>query len=239
MNFNIPPAEKDELKIFISYSNNDYEKASRVHSMFKDVGIECFLARDDIKAGNSWNPEILNKLMNSNFFVLILSENFISSSWCNQEASIAFLQYKLNDCPLIPISLDDTAPYGIFYDVHGIKYEDFDSIKKFIEVTGAKHPSFDEALVRCAENESKEIEDIIDELRNSNKFKTSNELFHKLKSKNVTADQIDEIVEVALLNNQVLKSYEASRFLTKHFHIFEGQLNEKNVEKCKKEWDLA
>lgn len=238
MSLEIPEVESDKLKIFISYSSRDYKKASIIHTMFKDVDIDCFLAQNDIKAGNSWNPEIFKKLMESNFFILMLSENFVNSSWCNQEASIAFLQHKLNDAPLIPIRLDDTTPYGIFYDVHGIRYDDFDSIKEFIDLVGVKHASFDAALERHEELESKEIEKIIDDLRQSNNFKTSNELFKRLNNKNVTPKQIDEITEIALLNNQVLESFEGSKFLPKYFHKFEGQLNEKNVEKYKKHWGI-
>ena len=76
----------------------------------------------------------------------MLSHNFYKSPWCNQEASIAFLQHDLNNAFLIPIYLDDLRPYGIFYDVQGINYDDFDSLEKFVELINVPDVYFKDAF---------------------------------------------------------------------------------------------
>ena len=117
--------------------------------MFKCGEIDCFLAQDDLKGGNTWEPIIFQRLIDSNFFILILSNDFLNSHWCNQEASIAFLKYKLTDAVLIPIKIDNTEPYGIFQGVQGVNYNDFDSLEKFVKIIDTRSFSFENAIEKA------------------------------------------------------------------------------------------
>lgn len=234
----LPKVDSKELKVFISYSSYDYENAEKVYDMFNNVEIECFLAQIDLKGGVNWNPIILQKLKSSNLFILMLSHNFYESPWCNQEASIAFLQYDLNNAFLIPIYLDDLRPYGIFYDVQGINYDDFDSLEKFVELINVPNAYFKNALKINKIKQPEDVANLIDKLRKSNSYFESNEIFKRLESNELTVSQANEILEITLMNDQVLNCEESRKYLSKYFSRFKGELESKNVERFKKHWNL-
>lgn len=234
----LPNADSKELKVFISYSSNDYENAEKVYDMFNNVEIECFLAQIDLKGGVNWNPIILQKLKSSNLFILMLSYNFYKSPWCNQEASIAFLQHDLNNAFLIPIYLDDLRPYGIFYDVQGINYDDFDSLEKFVELINVPDVYFKDAFRVNKVKQLDEVANLIDKLRKSNSYSESNVIFKKLESKEVTVSQANKILEITLINDQVLNCEESREYLLKYLRKFKGELEIDNVEKFKQHWKL-
>ena len=234
----LPTNSSDELKVFISYSSSDYDKAEMVYKMFDEAEIDCFLAKLDLKGGIKWNPIILQNLLNSNVFILILSSNFQDSAWCNQEASIAFLQQEINDAILIPISIDDTYSYGIFYDVQAINYSEFHSLEEFVNLIDNESISFENAIKKVNAKKFKEVNDIVNELRGSTNFYQSNDIFTRLSSKKISSYQVDEVIEIALNNDQVLYSFKCSSFLSKNIHKFEGKLNNENIEKLKEYMDL-
>lgn len=236
--FDIPKLSSDKLKIFISYSSKDFEKSKEIYEMFNEAGIDCFLAQQDLKGGVNWNPIILQKLKSCNIFILMLSKNFLNSAWCNQEASIAFLQYELNDATLIPIYLDETRPYGIFYDIQGISYDDFNSLEEFADLIDEDSVSFEDALKKINDKKYDETDEIINELRGSTNFRESNEIFSRLKSKNLSSKQVEDIIGIALVNDQVLYSFNAHPFLSKHIHKFEEKLDSEKVKVIKECLDI-
>lgn len=231
----LPEQDFNELKAFISHSRKDYESALKVYEMLNDAEIECFLAQKDLKIGDDWISTILQKLKSSNMFILILSENFRKSEWCNHEASIAFSEYKSNDALLVPICLDNTMPYGIFQGIKGINFSDFNSLDEFVELINVPNTYFENSLkkVKC-----EDVNNLIDELSYSASYSTSNEIFKKLSTKKVTVEQVNEILEIAIVNEQVLNSFDGEIFLTKHIRRFEGKLDEKNVKSFKNHWHL-
>lgn len=228
----------DDLKVFISYSSGDYDKAESVYKMFDEAEIDCFLAKLDLKGGTKWNPIILQKLLDSNVFVLMLSNSFSDSAWCNQEASIAFLQQELNDATLIPVSIDGTVSYGIFYDVQSINFNDFNSLEEFVDLIDNNSISFENVIKKINVKKFKEVDDIINELRGSASFYQSNQIFIKLSSKKLSSQQVDEVISIALNNDQVLYSFNIHPFLSKNINKFREELNSENVKQIKECIDL-
>ena len=235
-NLELPKLKSDDLKVFISYSSIDEIYANNVHKMLTEADIECFLASDNIKGGEDWEPQIFKRLLNSNFFILMLSENFLKSIWCNQEAGIAFLQYKHNDVPLIPIKIDDTEPYGIFRGVQRVKYDDFNSLEEFVNEINIKSISFEKAFEKVKINRIKEINKLIENLRYSKGYGESNNIFDKLKSFNLSLKQAKEVIEIAATNDQVALCDEAPIFVSKYIHIFGKELESKNLKTFKSYW---
>lgn len=235
-NLELPKLSSDELKVFISYSSIDEVYAEMVYTMLTEADIECFLASDDIKGGEDWEPLIFQKLLNSNFFILMLSKNFLKSAWCNQEAGIAFLQYKHNDAPLIPIKIDDTNSYGIFHGVHCVEYDDFDSLEEFVNKINIKSISFEKAFEKVNANKIKEINMIIDDLRNSTNYDMSNDIFDELETFDLSLQQVKEIIEIAAINPQVTLCNNAPKFISKYTHVFSKKLDGKNLETFKMSW---
>ncbi|GHV94494.1 hypothetical protein AGMMS50293_08140 [Spirochaetia bacterium] len=96
------------MKAFISYSSKQIAIAQRLKDFLESIEIDSFVANYDLRAASSWKDAIVENLMDCELFIPLLSKFFRESDWCSQEMGIAFVQDK----KFIPVSLDDTKPYG-------------------------------------------------------------------------------------------------------------------------------
>ena len=67
------------------------------------------MAREDMRVSDEWRLQLLRELRSSNLFVALLSQHYIDSVWCMQEAGIAAFRRSL---VVVPLSLDGTLPPG-------------------------------------------------------------------------------------------------------------------------------
>jgi hypothetical protein len=81
-----------------------------------DLGIETFLAHEDIEVSHEWQLHILDEIKTCDLFVAILSANYIRSSYCIQESGIAVFR---GDMTIIPLSIDGTVPPGFIGHIQG------------------------------------------------------------------------------------------------------------------------
>jgi hypothetical protein len=98
-------------KAFISYSSQQQQQvddALKIKEFLESIYIDSFVAKDDLRAASTWKDKIVEELKNCDLFIPLLSKEFKESEWCSQEMGIAYIQGK----KCIPISLDDTKPYG-------------------------------------------------------------------------------------------------------------------------------
>ncbi len=104
------------MKAFISYSTADKEKGAEVKNVLDKLGIESFLAHDDIRVSEEWERRILKELNECQLFIPLLSNNFKESDWCGQEAGIIA---NRRNVAIIPFSLNGTNPYGFISKFQG------------------------------------------------------------------------------------------------------------------------
>ncbi len=119
------------MKAFISYSHQDREYGRKVKEALSKMGIECFLAHEDVGVSEEWKKRIIEELNASEVFVAILSRAFRDSEWCSQELGIA---YNKPNTVIIPLSIDDTVSYG-FIEYLQSRRIDIAQITAFIFVT--------------------------------------------------------------------------------------------------------
>ena len=96
---------------FISYSQEDRKFGAQAKSVLADVGIEAFLAHDDLHVSDEWRKRIIEELKRCDLFVPLLSKNFVASKWAPQE--VGFIISR-SEVPIAPISLDGTTPFGFY-----------------------------------------------------------------------------------------------------------------------------
>lgn len=74
-------------KLFISASSKgqDYRLAEQFYQKFAQTDIQPFLARESIGIGKRWSDEIEYELENSDYFLLIISENALMSDMITEE----------------------------------------------------------------------------------------------------------------------------------------------------------
>jgi hypothetical protein len=86
--YQVPASQEtaQKIEIFISYSNKDKIIAGKIAQLLTVKGIAVFLAHEDIEVSDEWRSEILDHLINDNYMVSLLTNNYAESTWENQEA---------------------------------------------------------------------------------------------------------------------------------------------------------
>lgn len=104
------------MKAFISYASEERRWAAAVKAVFDDCRVPAFLAHEDIAVSDEWKTQILEQLRDADVFVALLSAAFRASDWCAQELGIA---YARPDLLVVPLSVDDTMPFGFIGNLQG------------------------------------------------------------------------------------------------------------------------
>jgi hypothetical protein len=99
---------------FISYSHKDHKYGAQAKSALAEVGLQAFLAHDDISVSDEWRKRILEELNRCDLFVPLLSKDFLASEWAPQE--VGFITSR-PEVTIAPISLDGTTPFGFISHV--------------------------------------------------------------------------------------------------------------------------
>jgi hypothetical protein len=94
---------------FISYSHADRKYGAQAKSVLAEVGIDAFLAHEDLEVSDDWRERILQELLRCDLFVPLLSTNFCSSKWAPQETGFIVSRPKV---VIAPLSIDGTIPFG-------------------------------------------------------------------------------------------------------------------------------
>lgn len=233
INFEFKEMDFQNLRVFISYSSNDFEEANRIYNIFKNTNINCFLASKEIKLGENWDERIFEELINADIFIFLLSESYKESFWCNQESSIAYLKRELHNSVIIPLLTDSVYPYGIFYKIQGISSNQINTIHDFSQFINQDAISFESAINFEHQNKLKEIDEFIDELSDVTNFHDSNKIFDKLKFLKLEFYQVKKVFDYALLNDQVSGSFGFDYFLRKYYGKYAEELDSKRYNKIK------
>ena len=105
-----------QLRGFLSYSNTDRKLAAAVKAYVADLGVDCFMAHDDLGISDDWKQRIIEELQRMEVFIPLLSKAFKSSDWAPQELGFAVARA---DVPIIPLSTDGTFPFGFIRHLQG------------------------------------------------------------------------------------------------------------------------
>ncbi|MDF1496829.1 MAG: toll/interleukin-1 receptor domain-containing protein [Patescibacteria group bacterium] len=95
------------LRVFISYSTDDKILAGQLKLCLEDMGMQVFLAHEDLKPSQEWQDTILGNLDSADIFIPLITDSFQSSKWTDQESGIAFAKQKV----ILPIKVS-ANPYG-------------------------------------------------------------------------------------------------------------------------------
>jgi len=76
-------------QIFISYSRRDKETVDHIVEAMGNTGLDVWIDREDIKAGNQWRVQIVEAIDTCDAFVLMLSPNSAASDNVRREIDLA------------------------------------------------------------------------------------------------------------------------------------------------------
>jgi hypothetical protein len=95
-------------KAFISYSHEDRDLATRVAEGLAAGGIEAWIDKWEILAGDSIIQKIFNEgLSGADYFVIILSPNSIKSNWVMHELDVALIKRIEGVTRVIPLKVGE------------------------------------------------------------------------------------------------------------------------------------
>ena len=100
---------------FVSYSHVDREYGGQLKLVLGEVGIDAFLAHEDLETSEEWQQRIASELRRCDIFVPLLSNNFVKSEWAPQETG--FIALSRPEVIIAPLSIDGTTPFGFFANI--------------------------------------------------------------------------------------------------------------------------
>lgn len=109
--------------VFLSYTRGDAAIVDRISHDLRAQGIETWMDRQDLMAGQNWLPQIEKALSEADFLLVFLSPASLKSVWVQQEYRMAFeLQRREGGTRVIPVLLEkvELPPF-----LASIQYVDF------------------------------------------------------------------------------------------------------------------
>lgn len=207
----------NSIRIFISYSHEDKILAGQIKQYLENFKLEVFLAHEDISPSLEWQNVILQNLESIDIFIPLFSNNFIHSKWTDQESGFALAKNKF----IIPISLDNTKPYGFIGKFQSLNISDA-SVN-----TGSYN--IVETILNNEKFSDRMLNLLIDSYENSLSFEQAGKrLALILKAENLTKEQLSKIMTVAIENNQIKYSFKGREnlqaILNKHKQLVDKEL---------------
>ena len=110
-------------KVFISYCSKDREFVDRLHCDLSKHGIETWIDTIEIKIGEEIPHRISQGITESDFVLVVFSENFLKSEWCKKEISSAITkEIEARNRVVLPVKIDQCQIPQV---PRGKKYADF------------------------------------------------------------------------------------------------------------------
>jgi hypothetical protein len=205
-NYHAPIYLGKTIRAFVSYSNVDKRIAANLKNCLDNLGIEVFLAHEDIRPSEDWQNEILRALKLCDVFLPLLTDNFHTSHWTNQESGMAYLAEKF----IIPLKIN-RDPEGFISKFQALTVNPAEAAaaceRVFFIIASEKE--YTEAAKDC----------LIRSFVNSKTWKDANyksKLLKKVEPFSVL--QLNEIVRAYLANNQVSEGYASRAFVVEDIY---------------------
>src|SRR6185436_8672478 len=101
-------------QVFISYSRKDLSFVDKLAADLKNAGVDVWYDVSGIGGGSRWRSEIENALRSSQYVIVVLSPDAVTSEWVEREIlfssnlkrKIIPLMYRLCELPLNYVNLN-------------------------------------------------------------------------------------------------------------------------------------
>lgn len=107
------------MQTFISYNSNIDRLAGDIKEYLDQYGFNCFLAHDDIPPQSRWLEKVEENLEESDLFLPLLTPEFGTSIYCQQETGYAYCR----DIEILPVVISH-QPMGFISGIQGIKFDE-------------------------------------------------------------------------------------------------------------------
>lgn len=186
------------IEVFISHADEDKTTAKEIAvEMRKRQGVNVFVAHDDLDPGANWKSDLTQKIYECDAFVVLLTKDFHSAEWTEQEVGIAHTFKKR----MIPIRFDKTATTGFMTD--------FQATKISWPIESSEIATLTDVIVAYSDEGQRHINGLIEQLRNSGSFIDANGCARILfnATTKFTPEQINKIANAYLENYEIRGGY--------------------------------
>lgn len=180
------------LRGFLSYYHTDGRLAANVKAYVAELGVDCFMAHDDLVISDDWKQRIIEELQYMEVFIALLSKSFKSSDWAPQELGFAVAR---SDVPIIPLSIDGTVPFGFIRHLQGKQLTEPITDALFV---GPLHRRYPRHLIPA----------LIARMARAGTFRSAEALMEPLRPmfKDFVPPEIDAFVEACIANGQIFSA---------------------------------
>lgn len=93
--------------VFLSYSRSDAQVVERIARDLRSQGVDLWMDRQDLVAGEEWLPQIEKAISRADFMLVFISKTSLNSKWVQREYQAAFeSQARTGGTRLIPVLLE-------------------------------------------------------------------------------------------------------------------------------------
>lgn len=178
-----------KYKVFLSHKAEYKAQTAEIKNELAKFGISCFVAHEDITPCQEWADEIDNALFSADACVALITDAYHDSDWTDHEIGCSYGR----KIPVIPVKLEQKAPYGIIGKIQAVSCTWNDAPMKILEQL-LKRPEATNAYIQA--------------MHSCRCYDDANRLakaFPYIES--MTDDQIDSIIAAWASNNQLRGSF--------------------------------
>lgn len=96
------------MNVYISYSSKDRHVVDRIAKGLEAAGISSWTDRN-IPPGSEWMEQIDHAIQSADVFVVLITENFLHSPYCNSELGSIVAKARSDKSRIIPVIVDRTV----------------------------------------------------------------------------------------------------------------------------------
>jgi hypothetical protein len=214
----MPISHTRTLRAFISYSNDNKLIAAKTKAALSSLGIECFMAHDDIDVSDQWKERIIKELGRTHIVVPILSTSFKKSEWAPQE--VGYIAIARPKVLVIPLQLDATISFGFFSHIQS-RPRPLDSqlINYFANLLVPRYPR-------------RIISPLIHSMGEAHSFRNAEELMLPLVPhfRHFDKTEANKFVDASIENNQIWDAYLcATDYIPRFINANKSRLNKSKL----------
>lgn len=89
MGVEITEENRSAPEVFLSYSHNDSEAVEKIAQKLSEAGLNCWIDKDRLRAGENYNASIDTAIKASFVFISFFSETYVNKKYCQHEFDVA------------------------------------------------------------------------------------------------------------------------------------------------------
>lgn len=105
------------LRLFISHRDTDKVHAHKIARALSSYAVSSFVAHDSIEPDEDWEMEIRRALETMHAMLAVITDDFFSSAWTNQEIGFALAK----GIPVLSLKVGSKDPIGFVRNKQAIK----------------------------------------------------------------------------------------------------------------------